>query len=53
MKAFVLDRYAKQGALRPADIPPPDLHDDEVLVAVMRAPRTFTTSSSRCRTGCW
>ena len=37
MKAFVLDRYAKQGALRPADIPPPDLHDDEVLVAVHAA----------------
>ena len=37
MKAFVLDRYAKKGALRPADIPPPDLHDDEVLVAVHAA----------------
>lgn len=37
MKAFVLDRYAKKGALRPADIPPPDLRDDEVLVAVHAA----------------
>jgi NADPH:quinone reductase-like Zn-dependent oxidoreductase len=37
MKAFVLDRYAKKAALRPADMPPPDLGDDEVLVAVHAA----------------
>jgi NADPH:quinone reductase-like Zn-dependent oxidoreductase len=37
MKAFVLDRYAKKATLRPADIPPPDLGDDEVLVAVHAA----------------
>ena len=37
MKAFVLDRYARKGALRPADIPPPDLGDDEVLVEVHAA----------------
>lgn len=37
MKAFVLDRYAKKGALRPADIPPPELGDDEVLVEVHAA----------------
>jgi len=37
MKAFVLDRYAKKGVLRPAELPDPDLHDDEVLVEVHAA----------------
>ncbi|GAA0741346.1 NADP-dependent oxidoreductase [Ideonella azotifigens] len=37
MKAFVLDRYAKKGLLRPAELPDPDLHDDEVLVEVHAA----------------
>nr|WP_315239850.1 NADP-dependent oxidoreductase [uncultured Albidiferax sp.] len=37
MKAFVLDRYAKQGALRLADMPQPELRDDEVLVQVHAA----------------
>lgn len=37
MKAFVLDRYAKKGALRLADIPTPELNDDEVLVEVHAA----------------
>ena len=37
MKAFVLDRYAKKGALRPADVPAPSLRDDEVLVEVHAA----------------
>lgn len=37
MKAFVLDRYAKKGTLRFADVPAPDLRDDEVLVAVHAA----------------
>ena len=37
MKAFVLDRYAKKSALRLADIPVPDLRDDEVLVQVHAA----------------
>ena len=32
MKAFVLDRYAKKGVLRPAEVPAPSLGDDEVLV---------------------
>lgn len=34
MKAFVLDRYGKKAALRPADMPTPELRDDEVLVEV-------------------
>lgn len=37
MKAFVLDRYGKQGALRLADVPQPELRDDEVLVQVHAA----------------
>ncbi|HSI50672.1 MAG TPA: NADP-dependent oxidoreductase [Ideonella sp.] len=37
MKAFVLDRYAKKGLLRPAELPDPELRDDEVLVEVHAA----------------
>ncbi|MFZ3129110.1 MAG: NADP-dependent oxidoreductase [Rhodoferax sp.] len=37
MKAFVLERYAKKGALRLADISTPELRDDEVLVEVHAA----------------
>jgi NADPH:quinone reductase-like Zn-dependent oxidoreductase len=37
MKAFVLRRYGKKGALEPADMPTPDLRDDEVLVQVHAA----------------
>ena len=36
MKAFVMDRYGK-GPLRLADMPDPELHDDEVLVEVRAA----------------
>jgi len=37
MKAFVLDRYGKKRALRSADMPRPELRDDEVLVRVHAA----------------
>ncbi|MDQ0033074.1 alcohol dehydrogenase [Variovorax boronicumulans] len=37
MKAFVLDRYGKKGALRSADMPMPSLREDEVLVEVHAA----------------
>ncbi|MEP7280763.1 MAG: NADP-dependent oxidoreductase [Rubrivivax sp.] len=37
MKAFVLERYGKQCALRPADLPTPELRADEVLVQVHAA----------------
>ena len=37
MKAFVLDRYGKKAALRPADMPMPELRDNEVLVEVHAA----------------
>ena len=37
MKAFVLDKYKKKSALRLADMPMPELRDDEVLVQVHAA----------------
>lgn len=37
MKAFILDRYGKKNALRLADMPVPELRDDEVLVQVHAA----------------
>lgn len=37
MKAFVLERYGKKRALRLADMPHPELRDDEVLVQVHAA----------------
>lgn len=37
MKAFVLERYGKQRALRPTEMPTPELHDDEVMVEVHAA----------------
>jgi len=37
VKAFVVDRYQKNAALRLADMPTPELHEDEVLVEVHAA----------------
>lgn len=37
MKAFVVDCYRKQAALRQADMPTPELREDEVLVEVHAA----------------
>lgn len=37
MKAFILDRYGKKRPLRPAEVPVPELRDDEVLVEVHAA----------------
>jgi alcohol dehydrogenase len=37
MKAFVLDRYQKQASLRLAEMPTPELREDEVLVEVHAA----------------
>jgi NADPH:quinone reductase-like Zn-dependent oxidoreductase len=34
MKAFVVDKYKKQGALHLANLPEPELRDDDVLVQV-------------------
>jgi NADPH:quinone reductase-like Zn-dependent oxidoreductase len=37
MKAFIVDRYGKKRALKLADMPHPELRDDEVLVEVHAA----------------
>lgn len=37
MKAFTVDRYGKERALQMADLPTPDLRDDEVLIQVHAA----------------
>ena len=37
MRAFVLERYQRKRPLRLAEMPAPDLHDDEVLVQVHAA----------------
>ena len=37
MKAFVLNRYGKKNTLQAAELPAPELHDDEVLVQVHAA----------------
>ena len=34
MKAFIVDRYGKRERLRAADVPEPDLREDEVLIQV-------------------
>jgi NADPH:quinone reductase-like Zn-dependent oxidoreductase len=34
MKAFVVDRYSKKAPLRAADIPEPEVRDDDVLIEV-------------------
>jgi len=47
MKAFVLDRYGKKRALRLADVPNPELRDDEVLVEVNAAGENLLDSKIR------
>ena len=37
MKAFVVDRYASKDGLRAAEMPQPELREDEVLVQVHAA----------------
>jgi NADPH:quinone reductase-like Zn-dependent oxidoreductase len=49
MKAFVVDRYGKNSALRLADMPTPELRDDEVLVQVHAA--GVNLIDSKIRTG--
>jgi NADPH:quinone reductase-like Zn-dependent oxidoreductase len=49
MKAFVLDRYGKRRALRLAEVPLPELRDDEVLVQVHAA--GVNQLDSKIRTG--
>ena len=37
MKAFIVDRYKKQGALRLGEMPEPEVRDDDVLVQIHAA----------------
>ena len=37
MKAFVIDRYSKTDPMRLADVPEPQLRDDDVLIAIHAA----------------
>jgi len=37
MKAFILERYGKKRPLQLANVPVPEIHDDEVLVQVHAA----------------
>ena len=47
MKAFILERYGKKSALRLADMPTPELRDDEVLVEVHAAGLNLLDSKIR------
>lgn len=47
MKAFVLERYGKKRTLRLADIPKPELRDDEVLIEVHAAAVNLIDSKVR------
>jgi NADPH:quinone reductase-like Zn-dependent oxidoreductase len=47
MKAFVLERYGKGSALRSAEMPMPELRDDEVLVEVHAAGANLLDSKIR------
>jgi len=37
MRAFIVDRYKRNGALRLSDMPEPEVRDHDVLVAVHAA----------------
>ncbi|MFW8696132.1 NADP-dependent oxidoreductase, partial [Mesorhizobium japonicum] len=37
MKAFVVDKYQKKGALRRAEMPEPELRENDVLVEIHAA----------------
>ena len=47
MKAFILERYGKKSALRLADMPTPELREDEVLVEVHAAGLNLLDSKIR------
>ena len=47
MKAFVVDKYKKKGALRLANVPDPDLHDNDVLVRIQAAAVNLLDSKVR------
>jgi NADPH:quinone reductase-like Zn-dependent oxidoreductase len=47
MKAFILDKYRKKGALRFGDMPEPTLRDDDVLVEIHAAGLNLLDSKVR------
>jgi NADPH:quinone reductase-like Zn-dependent oxidoreductase len=47
MKAFVVDKYKKQGALRLANVPEPELQDNDVLVRIYAAAVNLLDSKVR------
>lgn len=47
MKAFILDKYKKNGALRFGDLPEPTLRDDDVLVEIHAAGLNLLDSKIR------
>jgi NADPH:quinone reductase-like Zn-dependent oxidoreductase len=47
MKAFAVDKYKKKGALRLAEVPEPELRDDDVLVRVHAAAVNLLDSKIR------
>jgi NADPH:quinone reductase-like Zn-dependent oxidoreductase len=47
MKAFIVDRYEKKGALRPGEMPEPGLRDDDILVAIHAAGLNLLDSKVR------
>ena len=47
MKAFIVDRYKKKGALRFGEIPEPELRDDDVLVQIHAAGLNLLDSKIR------
>ena len=47
MLAFVVDKYKKKGALRLANVPDPELHDNDVLVRIQAAAVNLLDSKVR------
>ena len=47
MKAFVVDKYKKKGALRQASVPEPQLRDSDVLVRIQAAAVNLLDSKIR------
>jgi NADPH:quinone reductase-like Zn-dependent oxidoreductase len=47
MRAFVVDRYQKKGALRMAEMPVPDVRDSDVLVEIHAAGLNLLDSKIR------
>ena len=47
MKAFVVDKYKKKGALRLASVPEPDVQDNDVLVRIHAAAVNLLDSKVR------